>query len=718
MAADIIKMKGSDGKVQYPVTSSEAVGMSDGSGNLDKTLATLDDIHRLNEIGISSNKYLNWITEDVSNATEIDGLYKTDGTIGFLERGFKTKILNGVNFGEIYMIDINYESFFKNVSILAYWKDENIISHGFTTDTIATFKNTIIINIPIGINKISVHGSNIKKVTKIETYTDLIQTNKLLLGSLNIEINDITKYANIYQDWGISNLGKITHSSSWKLNVVKVKSNTKYYIKNDKNIYGATTIGALGYSSEYPTIKDNEQQSYVDMSTLKFEGEYKVFQTDEFTNYILFNSEPLNNTLAWYVSETQNDKYNPFNSTTEVERFLLNEIPKLSILDIRIENIAKYGDVFEKGIGYLGSIVNSSWKLNVVKVKSNTKYYIKNDKNIYGATTIGALGYSSEYPTITDGKTFDYVDMNTLSDEDSFKVFQTNESTNYILFNNEPLSTTYDWYISENKDLYGKSSVTTAGEREIYKILQEFNQFEDKVICILGDSITALGNNDGLKGWVTYFKKVLKFKEVRIYARSGATWSCTQNTTYDIEENTGSLSDNNVIYNQMNRLINDVENNGMLPPDYIISFAGTNDAWYPDSRPDALNDTAKEIFVDQISSNYLDDVNINTCTSIAKAIRYVSEMIISKFPKCKVMIGSPLQSSTIPIDRIESVSQIIEQCANYMSYAFINQSKDCSISRLQERKGFYKTTDGTHTSEIGAKDVGEVVAARFKSFFG
>lgn len=41
MAADIIKMKGSDGKVQYPVTSSEAVGMSDGSGNLDKKFATL-----------------------------------------------------------------------------------------------------------------------------------------------------------------------------------------------------------------------------------------------------------------------------------------------------------------------------------------------------------------------------------------------------------------------------------------------------------------------------------------------------------------------------------------------------------------------------------------------------------------------------------------------------------------------------------------------------
>ena len=42
MAADIIKMKGSDGKVQYPVTSSEAVGMSDGSGNLDTKLTKLE----------------------------------------------------------------------------------------------------------------------------------------------------------------------------------------------------------------------------------------------------------------------------------------------------------------------------------------------------------------------------------------------------------------------------------------------------------------------------------------------------------------------------------------------------------------------------------------------------------------------------------------------------------------------------------------------------
>lgn len=43
MAADIIKMKGSDGKVQYPVTSSEAVGMSDGSGNLDTKLTKLEE---------------------------------------------------------------------------------------------------------------------------------------------------------------------------------------------------------------------------------------------------------------------------------------------------------------------------------------------------------------------------------------------------------------------------------------------------------------------------------------------------------------------------------------------------------------------------------------------------------------------------------------------------------------------------------------------------
>lgn len=81
------------------------------------------------------------------------------------------------------------------------------------------------------------------------------------------------------------------------------------------------------------------------------------------------------------------------------------------------------------------------------------------------------------------------------------------------------------------------------------------------------------------------------------------------------------------------------------------------------------------------------------------------------------MLGSPLQSTVVSLDRINTASEIIEQCANYMSYIFINQSKECSISKLQELKGFYKTSDGTHTSKIGAEDVGKIVAAKFNSSF-
>ena len=41
MSANIYQMLDQDGNKQYPVTTSEAVGMSDGSGSLDKKLTEL-----------------------------------------------------------------------------------------------------------------------------------------------------------------------------------------------------------------------------------------------------------------------------------------------------------------------------------------------------------------------------------------------------------------------------------------------------------------------------------------------------------------------------------------------------------------------------------------------------------------------------------------------------------------------------------------------------
>ena len=241
--------------------------------------------------------------------------------------------------------------------------------------------------------------------------------------------------------------------------------------------------------------------------------------------------------------------------------------------------------------------------------------------------------------------------------------------------------------------------------------------FIGKRIAILGDSITWLSMSSNTnRGWVTHFRELLKFAELRNYARSGATWSHTASTQYDITEDTTSISNDNVIYNQLNRLINDVDNNGVTAPDFIFILAGTNDAWYPQYRPDAVADTPSSVMSDE--SVWLNVKAIGSLTSIPKAMRYVAEMIWNKFPNCQVVVTTPLQSTAFTTDRREAIAESIKGSAEYLSWAVIEQDKVCDISRIREHQGYYMTYDGTHTSEAGAKTVGEVLASQLTAILG
>ena len=62
-------------------------------------------------------------------------------------------------------------------------------------------------------------------------------------------------------------------------------------------------------------------------------------------------------------------------------------------------------------------------------------------------------------------------------------------------------------------------------------------------------------------------------------------------------------------------MIDAVNNNQELTPDVILIAAGTNDAWYPGSRPSALNMTAAQVF--GLSDGYILNQDVKTLTSIA-----------------------------------------------------------------------------------------------------
>ena len=234
-------------------------------------------------------------------------------------------------------------------------------------------------------------------------------------------------------------------------------------------------------------------------------------------------------------------------------------------------------------------------------------------------------------------------------------------------------------------------------------------------IVLLGDSITWLGGDtcdgqaghDG-QGWSQYFKNILNPLSIRSYARSGASWSHTANTVYDITENTGNMSDDNVIYNQINRLIAAVNGGTQAIPDIIIIAAGTNDAWYSSLRPDAVSVSAATEFAN--TDSYITSQAVGTLTSIAAAMRYDIEMLKTNYPNAQIIVTTPLQATKFTLAKCFEVGTIIRECAEYLSVECIDQGKKAGIYRAQEKTAFLFTYDGAHTSELGAKMVGQFLS--------
>lgn len=229
-------------------------------------------------------------------------------------------------------------------------------------------------------------------------------------------------------------------------------------------------------------------------------------------------------------------------------------------------------------------------------------------------------------------------------------------------------------------------------------------------IVVLGDSNTSLGGDscNCQKGWTYWFSKSLNPKSCTSYARSGATWTNTANTIYNTEEYTEVLSDNNVIYNQVNRLKESVKNNKQFVPDIIIISAGTNDAWFHKSRPHVLDKSADELFA--INTNRSLYKKPSEVLSLAESVKMCCEILKSIFPHTQIILITPQQTTKVNTSFINKIGDIIEQTAQYMSIGVIRLDYNGCVSRQVEKYSYTYTTDGTHTNIAGAKKNGYYIA--------
>lgn len=222
-------------------------------------------------------------------------------------------------------------------------------------------------------------------------------------------------------------------------------------------------------------------------------------------------------------------------------------------------------------------------------------------------------------------------------------------------------------------------------------------------VAILGDSNTSIGGDNCTRpnGWTKWFVERLAPLSCRSFARSGATWTNTPNTRKNVTENTDLLSDDNVVYNQVCRLVEACDSDAQAVPNLIIIAAGTNDAWFSAKRPGLWSKTVGQAFTPSVG--FAVNRKPSTVCSLAESVRYTCEMLMQRFPDTQIILLTPLQTVKASYDKIQKVGNIIEECAHRMSIPVVRQDYCCGVYDVRERDKRLRTTDGTHTSIEGAK---------------
>lgn len=228
-------------------------------------------------------------------------------------------------------------------------------------------------------------------------------------------------------------------------------------------------------------------------------------------------------------------------------------------------------------------------------------------------------------------------------------------------------------------------------------------------VAILGDSNTWLGGDDCSKpkGWNTYFKAEYNPKSCVSLARSGATWTNTTNTVLDIEENVGIITDNNVIYNQVCRLIDGIESATLPRPQLIIIACGTNDAWFEKKRPEIWSSSAD----DAIADEGIVAKDPSEAPSLAQSVIQNCLLLRQFLPDTKIVLLTPLQTTAVGVDKIGRVGDTIQKCGDLLGIPVIRQDKVCVVKAADEKIRRTNTYDGTHTNATGAKSNGAILAA-------
>lgn len=205
-------------------------------------------------------------------------------------------------------------------------------------------------------------------------------------------------------------------------------------------------------------------------------------------------------------------------------------------------------------------------------------------------------------------------------------------------------------------------------------------------------------------GWSHWFVRSAAPAAVDVYARSGATWTDTSSTRANPDAYSEVLDADNVVYNQVLRLINHADADPLLTPDVIVVYAGANDAWFASRRPGIFSSEEITPLIDGTFpyGNLLSSPS--GIVTLAGCVAQSCMMLRHRFPEAWLLLVTPVEMAKVPVERVTQVGNIISGVGEAMGIDVFRADREVDIRRVRELGSHpANTTDGVHTNPSGAR---------------
>ena len=516
----------------------------------------------------------------------------------------------------------------------------------------------------------------------------------------------------------IDNKGEISRRNNWRGVYLPVQPGKKYSFSHSNASYGEGGVGRLAFCDGSKNVL-----STINMDTLPSskDGMGKTVTIPQgcyfvFKNIVVLDND-YTNTFQFEEGERVTD-YEPFKALVtqiggspirdlELERRLDEMGHPLSLSDIEAvpsKNLFNPNDLVNISIDNEGEISRHGyWRGVYLPVQPGKKYSFSHSNMSYGEGSVGRLAFCDGSKNVLST-----INMGTLpSSKDGMGITVTIPQGCYFVFKNivvldNDYTNTFQFEEGERVTEYEPFKALVkkiAGFDLGMAKSQDTRRDIDCEIVFFGDSIT----DQRFSKWWKALPSMLSFKNKTNYARSGATWSHTVSTPYNITDLDGMTSANNVIWNQFNRMMSDISEGSISAPDVVIILAGTNDY----SRP--MGDV-NSVFDWSVSYSNLDPTDERLQT-VAGAIRYVCELLVKSFPTIRIILASPILRRDDNGNTMLVRNTIVE-CAKRMSIGIIDQTLESGFSPFNLPN---LLIDGLHPNTDGGEVLARFLSGKIRS---